>query len=280
MTGDASMPSRAERAALAELGCRLAVEAGDAALRGRRAIGAGRDSGGPVVTPGTKSTVTDLVTAFDQAAEATIVAGIAAARPDDAIVGEEGTQRAGTSGVSWYVDPIDGTTNFVYDLPLWSTSIAAADETGMLVGAVYAPALGELFAATRGGGATLGGEPIRCSDRSQLALALVATGFAYAAARRREQALVLSSVIGNVRDVRRLGSAALDLCYVAAGRYDAYYETGLSPWDSAAGELIAREAGCRTGDHRGGPPRPSELLAATPAIFDDLQALLGAAAAS
>jgi myo-inositol-1(or 4)-monophosphatase len=264
----------AEQAELADLACGLAVAAGDAALSGRRAASSGSDEGGPVVTPGTKSTITDLVTTFDRTAEATIVAGITSARPADAIVGEEGTQRPGTSGISWYVDPIDGTTNFVYDLPLWATSIAAADEQGMLVGAVYAPALGELFAATRGHGATLDGAPINCSDRSDLALALIATGFAYAAARRREQAVVLSSVIGNVRDVRRLGSAALDLCYVAAGRFDAYYETGLGPWDSAAGELIAREAGCRTGDHHGGPPHPSELLVATPAIFDALQALL------
>ena len=124
----------------------------------------------------------------------------------------------------------------------------------MLVGAVYVPALGELFAAARGGGATLDGHPIRCSDRDDLALALVATGFAYAAARRREQAAVVAGLIGDVRDIRRLGSAALDLCYVAAGRYDAYYETGLNPWDAAAGELIAREAGCRSGDFRGGPP--------------------------
>jgi myo-inositol-1(or 4)-monophosphatase len=248
----------------------LAVRAGDTALAGRR---------GAVVDPGTKSTATDLVTAFDKAAEATIVDGLAAARPHDAIVGEEGTDRPGTSGMSWYVDPIDGTTNFVYDLPLWSTSIAAADADGMLVAVVYAPAVGELFAAIRGEGATLGGQPIRCSDRTELALALVGTGFAYAADRRREQAAILGDLIGAIRDIRRLGSAALDLCYVAAGRFDAYFETGLNRWDAAAGELIAREAGCRTGDHRGGPPRPEELLVATPAIFADLQALLAAAIA-
>jgi myo-inositol-1(or 4)-monophosphatase len=249
----------------------LAVRAGDAALAGRR---------GAVVESGTKSTLTDLVTVFDEAAETTIVDGLAAARPDDAIVGEEGTDRPGTSGISWYVDPIDGTTNFVYGLPLWSTSVAAADAAGMVVGVVYAPVIGELFAATRGGGATLGGRPIHCSDRSELALALVGTGFAYAAARRQEQAAILADVIGAVRDVRRLGSAALDLCYVAAGRYDAYFETGLSSWDAAAGELIAREAGCRSGDHRGGPAKPAELLVATPAIFAELQARLAAATAT
>jgi myo-inositol-1(or 4)-monophosphatase len=255
-------------AELITLATDLAVRAGDTALAGRRAS---------AVAAGTKSTATDLVTAFDKAAEVTIVDGLAAARPHDAIVGEEGTDRAGTSGISWYVDPIDGTTNFVYDLPLWSTSIAAADGDGMLVGVVYAPALGELFAATRGAGATLGGQPIRCSDRSELGLALVGTGFAYAADRRREQAAILGELIGAVRDVRRLGSAALDLCYVAAGRYDAYFETGLNSWDAAAGELIAREAGCRSGDHRAGPSRPEELLVATPAIFADLQTRLAAA---
>ena len=194
----------------------------------------------------TKSSTTDLVTVHDRAAEEAIVAGLGAARPDDAIVGEEGTNRAGTSGISWFVDPIDGTTNFVYDLPLWSTSIAATDAEGALVGAVYAPALGELFAAARGRGATLDGRPIGCSDRTEVALALVGTGFSYLPERRRQQAALVAEVIGAVRDVRRLGSAALDLCFVAAGRYDAYFETGLNSWDAAAGELIAREAGCRS----------------------------------
>ncbi len=247
---------------LRELAIRLACEAGDVALAGRRAS---------VVSAGTKSTATDLVTAFDKAAERSIVDGLAAARPDDGVVGEEGTDHRGTSGVEWYVDPIDGTTNFVYDLPAWTTSIAAADAAGMLVGVVYAPALGELFAATRGGGSTLNDRPIRASDCTDLALALVGTGFAYNAARRRVQAAIVADLIGEVRDIRRLGSAALDLCFVAAGRYDAYFETGLMSWDAAAGELIAREAGCRSGDHHGGPPRPAELLVATPGIFDELQ---------
>lgn len=250
---------------LVVLASRLAVQAGELALGGRRAA---QDVG---LDQGTKSSATDLVTVFDRAAERCIAEALEDARPDDAIIGEEGTDEAGTSGISWYVDPIDGTTNFVYDLPLWSTSIAAADGDGMLAAAVYVPVLGELFAATRGGGATLDGSPIRCSDREDLALALVATGFAYDAARRRQQAEIVTDLIGRVRDIRRLGSAAIDLCYAAAGRYDAYFETGLNPWDAAAGELIAREAGCRTGDHHGGPPVPGELLVATPAIFDELQ---------
>jgi myo-inositol-1(or 4)-monophosphatase len=255
---------------LLELAVTLARAAGDGALAGRRASPV---SAGPSL--GTKSTATDLVTAFDRAAERAIVDGVAAARPDDAIVGEEGTDRSGTSGIRWFVDPIDGTTNFVYDLPAWTTSIAAGDASGMLVGVVYAPALGELFTATRGGGATLNGHPIAASGCTDLALALVGTGFAYDASRRRIQAALVADLIGDVRDIRRLGSAALDLCFVAAGRYDAYYETGLQPWDAAAGELIAREAGCRSGDHHGGAPRPAELLVATPGIFDALQGRLG-----
>ena len=245
---------------LAELASRLAVEAGNQALVGQQAA-----------TPesSTKSTATDLVTAHDRAAEATIVAGITAARPDDSILGEEGAAHPGSSGVTWFVDPIDGTTNFVYGLHHWATSIAAADAEGALVGAVYAPVLGELYAAARGRGATLDDRPIRCSDRQDLALTLVATGFSYAPAVRVEQIGVLAGIIGHVRDIRRLGSAAIDLCHVACGRVDAYYEAGLSPWDAAAGELIAREAGCRAGDFAGGPVDWTRLLVAAPAIFDD-----------
>ena len=250
---------------LLDLACRLAVEAGSQALAGQRASA-------PELS--TKSSATDLVTVHDRAAEATIVAGLTAARPDDGIIGEEGTARPGTSGIAWLVDPIDGTTNFVYGLPHWATSIAGADGDGTLVGAVYVPVLGELYAAAHGSGATLDGRPIRCSDRDELALALVATGFGYVPSDRVEQARLLTSVIGDVRDIRRLGSAAIDLCHVACGRVDAYYEAGLSPWDAAAGELIAREAGCRTGDFAGGPLDPAQLLAAAPAIFDDLARLL------
>ena len=255
---------------LLELACRLAKEAGDLALIGRRRL----DSS--ALGTATKSTATDLVTDLDRAAERHVVDGVRAARPDDAIVGEEGTDRAGTSGLSWFIDPIDGTTNFVYDVPAWSTSVAAADAAGAVVGAVYVPAIGELFAATRGGGATLNGEPIACSGLADLSRALVATGFSYRPERRKEQAAVVEQLIGEVRDIRRLGSAALDLCYVAAGRFDAYFETGLNAWDMAAGELIAREAGCRVGNFAGGPPVPDEVLAATPRIFDGLSKLLSA----
>ncbi len=253
---------------LLALACRLAVEAGDSALAARH------DHSLTSPEALTKSTATDLVTVHDRAAERVVVEGIVSARPDDAIVGEEGTNRAGTSGISWYVDPIDGTTNFVYDLPAWCTSVAAGTADEMLVGAVYAPPNGELFAAASGRGATLDGRPITHSGREDVALVLLATGFAYDPAHRHRQATVIERMIGEVRDIRRLGSAALDLCYVAAGRCDAYFEAGLNRWDMAAGELIAREAGCRSGDFAGGPPRPDELLVAAPGIFDGMTALL------
>ena len=250
---------------LLSIACRLAVEGGDRALAGR-----GRGS----LDVATKSTATDLVTALDRAAEEAIVDGIAEARPADAVLGEEGTHREGTSGVSWFVDPIDGTTNFVYGLPQWATSVAASDGDGMLAGAVYVPAMGELFAAGRDQGATVNGEPITCSRTTDVSLALIATGFGYHPADRIRQSEVVTHLIGSVRDIRRIGSAAIDLCYTACGRVDAYYEAGLNPWDVAAGELVAREAGCRSGDFAGGPPVANRLLVATPAIFDDLVRLL------
>jgi myo-inositol-1(or 4)-monophosphatase len=249
---------------LLRLSTELAVAGGDRAATGRRrALGIS-----------TKSTITDLVTVHDRAAEEVIVAGIAAACPDDAIVGEEGTDRPGTSGRSWYIDPIDGTTNFVYGIPAWATSVAVGDADGMLAGAVYVPAIGELFAAARGQGATLGGVPIHCSATTDLALALVATGFGYTPERRVRQAAIVADLVGAIRDVRRLGAASLDLCYVGAGRFDAYFEEHLNIWDMAAGELVAREAGCRTGDYGGGPPTPAQLVAAAPGLFGPLTARL------
>ena len=229
------------------------------------------------MTAATKSSRTDVVTLHDRAAEATIVAALTARRPDDAIIGEEGTERPGTSGLSWYLDPIDGTTNFLYGLPLWSTSVGVADDEGAVAGAVFVPVTGELFAAARGGGATRNGDPIAASAETDVSLALVATGFGYLPSRRAEQAQRLAAMIHNVRDIRRGGSAALDLCYTAAGMVDAYFEDGLNSWDVAAGELIAREAGCRTGDFAGGPASPAELLVAPPQLFDALSTLLHAA---
>lgn len=263
------MSTNASATELRDLCERLADEAGAIALDGRRAISSGHS-----YDDATKSSSTDVVTEYDRAAEAHIVAELRRLRPDDAIVGEEGTADDGTSGYAWYIDPIDGTTNFVYDQPAWSCSVAVADHDVMVAGAVAVPPLGEIFSAALGAGATCNGRPIRVSDESDLSLALVGTGFNYQPAERRRQAQFVVQLIDQVRDIRRLGSAAVDLCMVACGRLDAYYERHLNSWDAAAGELIAREAGAITSDFTGGPSRPSELLASTPAIHDDLLRLL------
>jgi myo-inositol-1(or 4)-monophosphatase len=262
------MSELARAAELATLAGRIAVEAGQMVLAGRRAGIADVD---------TKSTATDMVTEFDRAAEALLVQRLRAARPDDGLVGEEGTDREGTSGIRWLLDPIDGTTNFLYGLPGFAVSVAAADSSGVLVGAVYLPDLDELFRAHRGGGATLGEHPIRCGTNDQLATALVGTGFSYRPEWRVRQAGRVARMIGQVRDIRRFGAAAADLCYVACGRLDAYFEEHLNPWDLAAGELIAREAGCRSGDFSGGPPRPEQVLVAPPQLFEPLRELINQA---
>ena len=239
----------------------LARGAGEIALAGRQqAIGAAQ-------LPGhTKSSATDIATEFDQAAETYVVERIRTIRPDDAIIGEEGTADPGTSGYSWIIDPIDGTTNYVYDQPAWSNSIAIAHGDEVVAGAVYVPPLDEMFSASAGGGATLNGRPIGASVATDLTLALVGTGFGYQPQVRREQAERLVDLIAQVRDVRRLGSAAVDLCMVACGRLDVYYELYLNSWDAAAGELIAREAGAITSDFSGGRARPEEMLAAAPGV--------------
>lgn len=227
----------------------------------------------------TKSTATDMVTEVDRASEALVVAGLRAARPDDAIVGEEGAADDGTTGVRWLVDPIDGTTNYLYGFPGFAVSIGAEIDGEGAVGVVHDPLHGEVFAASRGKGATRNGRPIRVSDKDELATALVATGFAYDPRRRERQAAVLSEVLPSVRDVRRMGAASVDLCSVACGRVDAYYERGLGPWDLAAGAVIAREAGAVLGDLDGGPPSGGFVLAAAPALFGPLRDLLAAAGA-
>ena len=246
--------------ALRDLAVSLARNAGRVAYAGRRSV---RDD---ALGETTKSTGTDIVTKFDRAAESEIVAQLRAARPDDAIVGEEGTADSGTSGYAWFIDPIDGTTSFVYDLPTWSCSVAVAHDDTMLAGAVYVPPLDELFDAALGHGARLNGHPISTSTETDLGLALVATGFSYHPEARRAQAERLARMIGSFRDIRRMGSAAIDLCFVAAGRLDVYFEQYLNNWDSAAGELIAREAGAITSNFSGGPAHPGEMLASAPGI--------------
>lgn len=190
-----------------------------------------------------KSSATDLATASDRASERFIVGQLRALRPNDAILGEEGSDDSGTSGLTWLVDPIDGTTNFVYDFPAWTVSVAVADDEGAVAGAVYEPVRDECFLGTRGGGSALNGRLLGPLSPPALGEALVAIGFSYSPERRVRQARLLPVVLKEVRDIRRAGSASLDCCYVAAGRVDAFYETALKPWDSAAGELIAREAG-------------------------------------
>lgn len=252
--------------ALLTIATRLAVQAGRMVRDGRAAQG--------IAVHDTKSSNTDVVTEFDRASEALIVGGIRAARPHDAIIGEEGTSSSGTSGVSWLIDPIDGTTNFLYGLPGYAVSIGAKASTGDEVGAVYVPATDELFAAVKGQGATLNGRRIHCGSTADLGVALVATGFSYLPARRAAQARRAAALLPQVRDIRRFGAAAVDLCYVAAGRLDAYYEEHLGPWDLAAGEIIAREAGCISGSLDGGPVRPSSVLVANPALFPLIQAMI------
>jgi myo-inositol-1(or 4)-monophosphatase len=263
-------------AELRELAESLARGAGEIALRGRRAAGVGHSHDSPLAGD-TKSSRTDVVTEFDRAAERYVVDELRRLRSNDAIIGEEGTADAGTSGFAWYIDPIDGTTNFVYDQPAWSTSIAVARQGEMLAGAVYVPPLDEMFAGALGEGATLNGEPIHATAASDLSLALVATGFSYRPETRREQAEQLTGLITEVRDVRRLGSAAVDLCLVACGRLDIYYEQHLNSWDAAAGELIAREAGAITSDFVGATARPDELIAAAPGVHGAFLAALATA---
>lgn len=271
-----------ERAELRALAERMASEAGAIALAGRRTANhsAGGspdrpgDGGGHHIAGDTKSSLTDVVTEFDRAAEAHIVGELRRLRPDDAIIGEEGTDDDGSSGYAWYLDPIDGTTNFVYDQPAWACSIGVALHGEMQAAAVAVPPLNEMFTAALGAGATRNGEPISVSTRTDLGLALVGTGFGYRAETRRQQAKFLTELITQVRDIRRLGSAAVDLCMVACGRLDAYYELHLNSWDAAAGELIAREAGAVTSDFSGAAARPEEMLAAAPGVHAALLAAI------
>jgi len=231
---------------------------------------------GKVGTPAgveTKTSATDMVSDVDRDAEAAVGEVLARMRPDDAVLGEEGTARAGTTPVRWVVDPLDGTTNFLFGIPQFSVSVAAEMDGLPVVGVVVHPSCSETWAAIRGRGARLNGSLCRvASGRSTLETALVATGFGYQSARREWQAEVARQVIPAVRDIRRFGSAALDLCWTAGGRYDAYYEWGLNPWDLAAGALICREAGGRV------EALPGRLIvAAPPGLFDPLCELLVAA---
>jgi myo-inositol-1(or 4)-monophosphatase len=234
-------------------------------------------SGRPEVTA-TKSSPTDVVTEMDRAAEALIIGRLRAERPGDAVLGEEGGE-SGRGRVRWIIDPLDGTVNYLYGLADWAVSIAAEVDGALVAGVVTVPVRGEVFTAVAGGGAWLRArdEPpvaLRCNTGVPLAEALVATGFGYAAARRAVQGEVVAVVLPQVRDIRRGGSAAVDLCSVAAGRVDAFYERGLNYWDYAAGGLIATEAGARLGGLADRPASPELAIAAEPALFGQLHGLL------
>ncbi|MDH3294789.1 MAG: inositol monophosphatase, partial [Acidimicrobiia bacterium] len=199
-------------------------------------------------------------------------------RPDDAVIGEEGTDSEGSTGVRWLVDPIDGTVNFLYGLPAYSVSIAAAIGTQTVAGVVYNPISDELFTASLGSGAHLNGSAISVTKRPDPSKALVATGFSYRSDRRRIQAQLLTAVLPRIGDLRRLGSAALDLCAVAAGRVDAFYEEGLNVWDYAAGKLLVEEAGGRCDIRDDLVPGAETLIAGSPIMVDTLADLLAKAA--
>jgi len=227
-----------------------------------------------------KSTPTDLVSEADLASERAIKALLAERRPEDGFVGEEGGSEDGTSGLDWVVDPLDGTVNFLFGIPQWCVSVAVRDGVGTtLAGAVYDPNRGELFTASRNGGASMSGAEgaveLRGSERKELATAMVATGFAYDARVRAAQAKVLARAVPQVRDIRRLGSAALDLAWTAAGRFDAYFERTVKPWDIAAGVLICERAGLQVLDLPEHEDLPYGILAAPETIAGQLLELVG-----
>ncbi|MCL4119551.1 UNVERIFIED_CONTAM: hypothetical protein GTU68_030893 [Idotea baltica] len=224
----------------------------------------------------TKASDIDIVTEVDRASEILITERLLSARPDDGIVGEEGASVVGSSGVEWLVDPIDGTTSFFYGLPGFSVSIAARVGDQVVAGCVVAPAITTEYSAVLGQGATMNGTPIQCRDTSSLSQALVGTGFAPDYDRRTRQGQLFATIIPQIRDIRRMGSAALDLSAVAAGQLDAYFEVGLSLWDYAAGALIASEAGALTIVEPDKALDRAFVLASAPGISNELVALLRA----
>jgi myo-inositol-1(or 4)-monophosphatase len=233
-----------------------------------------RAAGGTELSVGAKSTDTDLVTQVDQATERWLVEQLALTRPDDAVLGEEGGGRAGTSRVRWVLDPIDGTVNFVLGIPQYAVSVAAEVDGVVVAGAVCNPASGETFHARLGHGSYL--EDVRLRGPRELPLhrAVVGTGFGYQAEMRARQVAAVAPLLPRVADLRRLGAASLDLCFLAAGRLDAYFEAGLNPWDHAAGGLVATEAGCVISGLRGQPPSQRLYAAAGAALAPEFFALL------
>ncbi|MGH8963498.1 MAG: inositol monophosphatase family protein [Jatrophihabitantaceae bacterium] len=222
-----------------------------------------------------KSTSTDLVTGADRESERWLVEQVARRRPGDSVLAEEGGAHGPSSGgVRWVMDPIDGTVNFVLGLPQYAVSVAAEVDGAVVAGAVCSPASGELFHAHAGGGAYLRGRLLRGPREVPLSRAVVGTGFGYDATRRARQAAVVAALLPRIADIRRQGAASLDLCAVAAGRLDAYFEAGLSPWDHAAGGLIAAEAGCVVRGLRGCAAGERMVVVAAPELIGELATLL------
>ena len=246
----------------------------DVALEAARAAAVELDGrfGGRVGGVHTKSTPTDLVSEADVAAESAIRGVLAERRPGDAILAEEGGETEGGE-LRWVVDPLDGTINFLFGVPMFAVSVACENASGTLAGVVLDPIRDECFAATRSGPALLNGSEIVASERSDLSTAMVATGFAYDSRVRARQAAVLLRVLPAVRDIRRAGAAAIDLSWCACGRYDAYYERGLHPWDLAAGGLIASRAGLSLRELEATSEDPSGVVAAPPAMMEALYGL-------
>lgn len=256
---------------LRSLAREIALEAGALAAQRRRE---------GVTVAASKSSAVDIVTAADRETEALIRGRLADARPTDGFFGEESGAETGSSGLTWLVDPIDGTVNFLYGIPHYAVSIAVVEGDPdpltwrALAACVVNPATGELFTATAQGGAFLGSESIHVAEPLELAQALVATGFAYDSATRGEQGHLVADLLPHVRDIRRLGTASLDLCFVAAGRLNAYFERTLSPWDHAAGALIAREAGATVKGRGEAAPSREFILAAHPSVAVALERTL------
>jgi myo-inositol-1(or 4)-monophosphatase len=225
----------------------------------------------------TKSSPTDVVTEMDRAAERCIRDVLLGARPADGLLGEETGLTPGSTGLTWVVDPIDGTINYLYGIPAYAVSVAVVEGDPRipggwtsLAGCVLDVGSGEIWTASRGGGAWVDGRPVAGPAPPELGLALIGTGFGYREDRRRSQARVVAALLPRVRDVRRFGSAALDLCWVAGGRLDGFYERGVNSWDIAAGILVAAEAGVDVRGLRGAPPGPAMLVAARPPLADVL----------
>ena len=256
----------------------LLAIARDVALRAGELAKLRRSEG--VSVAASKSSPVDIVTEADRETEALIRAALADARPDDGFYGEESGAEKGSSGLTWIVDPIDGTVNFLYGIPHYAVSIAVVEGEPdpltwtALAACVFNPASGELFTAAAGGGAYLADQPIRVAPGVDLSQALVATGFAYDSQMRGEQGHLVADLLPLVRDIRRQGTASLDLCFVAAGRLNAYFERTLSPWDHAAGALIAREAGARVKGLDDAAPSRDFILAAHPDVAARLERTL------